>query len=196
MKHILFVMPVILSALVVIKLTLEDSSISLSAPAPSTSTARADVYTCEPKSIEQVKPAFPVREPAYLPEGYRLQVVDIFSYSMPPGADNVVALNYAKYEMCHAIGLGDTKDVIVILVTDVEHQAMSGDVSAKMLIDDPTAYYKGLADSYNSAIPDAAKLIDKPESTIPLVRMIEVNGHAGIAREPMKGYSVFIINDG
>ncbi|MEM2162019.1 MAG: hypothetical protein QXT56_06055 [Candidatus Nitrosocaldus sp.] len=197
MKPIIFVIPVIASALLVMALAIIDSDNSALLPttSPTNVSADANVYGCDPKSLEQVKLNFPVREPTYLPEGYRLQVVDVFSYSMPPGADNVATLYYAKHEMCHGTSRGSSNDVIVMVVSDVEQQANNGDKYAQMVINDPVEYFKREVESYNSVIPDAAKLIDKPESTIPLVRMIEVNGHVGVAREPMKGYSVFIIND-
>jgi hypothetical protein len=35
-------------------------------------------------------------------------------------------------------------------------------------------------------------LIDKPENTI---RIVKINEYIGIAREPMKGYSVYIIKN-
>ncbi|GBC72720.1 hypothetical protein HRbin04_00111 [archaeon HR04] len=198
MKSIAFVIPVIVSALLVIALTIIDGGNSALLPttSPANVSADANVYGCEPESLDDVKLNFPVREPTYLPEGYRLEVVDIFSYSMPPGADNVVTLYYAKHEMCHGIQPDYPGDVIVILVADIEQPAKNGDKFAQMVINDPVEYFKRDIESYNSVIPDAAKLIDKPESVIPLARMIEVNGYVGIAREPMKGYNVFIINDG
>ncbi|MEM4310210.1 MAG: hypothetical protein QXS98_05365 [Candidatus Nitrosocaldus sp.] len=198
MKPIIFVIPVIASALLVMALAIIDSDNSALLPtaSPTNVSADANVYGCDPKSLEQVRLNFPVREPTYLPEGYRLQVVDVFSYSMPPGADNVATLYYAKYEMCHGVQPAYPGDVIVIWVADIKQLAESGDKYAQMVINDPVEYFKREVESYNSVIPDASKLIDKPESTIPLVRMIEVNGHVGSAREPMKGYSVFIINDG
>ncbi|MCS6768796.1 MAG: DUF4367 domain-containing protein [Candidatus Nitrosocaldus sp.] len=188
MRHILFVIPVVISALVVVTLTAE-SDISLPTSS-STVRASADMYRCDPKSLEQVQLEFPVKEPTYLPEGYKLQVVDTTSF---PG---MVALYYAKYEMCHGVSLSNPGDVIVITVGDVQGSAKEGNIHAVNLMNDPVEHFKRDVESYNSVIPDAAKLIDKPESTIPLVRMIEVNGHVGKAREPMKGYNVYIINDG
>lgn len=197
MKSIAFVIPVIVSALLVMALVITDSSNSaLLLPTTSSNVSADNVYGCDPESLDDVKLNFPVREPTYLPEGYRLEVVDIFSYSMPPGADNVVTLYYAKHELCHGIQLGYPRDVIIIIVADVAQPAKDGDKFAQMAINDPVEYFKKDIESYNSVIPDAVKLIDKPESTIPLARMIEVNGHIGSAREPMKGYNVFIINDG
>ncbi len=195
MRSMVFVIPVIVSALLVMALAIIDGSNSVLLPTSTNVSADANLYGCDPKSLDDVKLNFTVREPTYLPEGYRLEVVDALSYSLPP-VYNRVALYYAKYEMCHGVQLGYPKDVIVILVTDLEQAAKNGAKYAQMVINDPVEYFKKDIESYNSVIPDAAKLIDKPESTIPLVRMIEVNGHVGSAREPMKGYNVFIINDG
>jgi hypothetical protein len=60
---------------------------------------------------------------------------------------------------------------------------------------DPLAYFTRSVEEWNSVIPNAAKLIDKPESTIPIVRIVKVNDYIGEAREPSKGYSVYIFND-
>ncbi len=141
--------------------------------------------TCLPTSLDAVKPYFPVKEPRYLPEGYRLQVVDPDSYSYPAGSGNAILLNYAKHPMCIATGMEPKGDVIVIIAFDRSDEPIS----------DPLAHYTKVAESYNSVIPNAAELIDKPESSISVVKIINVNGHVGVAREPSKGYSVYIFHN-
>jgi hypothetical protein len=39
------------------------------------------------------------------------------------------------------------------------------------------------------------RLIDKPVEQIPVQRIVKVNDYIGYAREPSKGYSVYIFND-
>ncbi len=141
--------------------------------------------TCLPTSLGAVKPYFPVKEPRYLPEGYRLQVIDPDSYSLPPGSGNAILLNYAKHPMCTATGMEPKGDVIVIIVFDTSNDPIS----------DPLAYYNKVVESYNSVIPNAAELIDKPESSIAVVKVIKVNDYIGVAREPNKGYSVYIFRN-
>jgi len=189
MNAILFIIPLIISATVVLALINEES------PLLSTTKAKATEYQCEPKSLSEVKLSFPVKEPTYLPEGYRLEVVDPYSFSAAERSEDsdVVALYYSKEPMCHGVptGYGDVIRINVGNIGEKHKYSVYGIDKDK----DTLAYFTKIAEEWNSVIPNAAKLIDKPESTIPIVRIVKVNDYIGIAREPSKGYSVYIFND-
>ena len=189
MNAILFIIPLIISATVVLALINEES------PLLSTTKAKATEYRCEPKSLSEVKLSFPVKEPTYLPEGYRLEVVDPYSFSAAERSEDsdVVALYYSKEPMCHGVptGYGDVIRINVGNIGEKHKYSVYGIDKDK----DTLAYFTKIAEEWNSVIPNAAKLIDKPESTIPIVRIVKVNDYIGEAREPSKGYSVYIFND-
>ncbi len=140
--------------------------------------------------------SFPVKEPTYIPEGYKLEVVDPYSLSLAERSEDSyhVDLYYAKEPMCHGINpSGFTEDVIVIGATNIQAEEVKSSLGS--IDEDPLAYFTNKAEEYNSVIPDAAELLDKPESAIPPVRLIKVNDYFGIAREPMKAYTVVIFHD-
>jgi hypothetical protein len=145
--------------------------------------------------LSEVKLSFPVKEPTYLPEGYRLEVVDPYSFSAAERSEDsdVVVLYYSKEPMCHGVptGYGDVIRINVGNIGEKHKYSVYGIDIDK----DTLAYFTKSAEEWNSVIPNAAKLIDKPESTIPVVRIVKVNDYIGIAREPSKGYSVYIFND-
>jgi len=193
MNAILFIIPLIISATVVLALINEESPLI-----NMVTKAKATEYQCEPKSLSEVKLSFPVKEPTYLPEGYKLEVVDPYSFSAAERSEDsdVVALYYSKEPMCHGVptGYGDVIRIKVVNVVNIREK----DKSSMYGIDidkDPLAYFTRSVEEWNSVIPNAAKLIDKPESTIPIVRIVKVNDYIGEAREPSKGYSVYIFND-
>ncbi len=103
-------------------------------------------------------------------------------------------LYYAKEPMCHGIPPnGFSADVIAINVVNI--QSNEDATTIKDVDKDPLAFYMRKVEEWNSFIPDAAELIDKPESTIPLTKLIKVNDYVGYAREPVKAYTVGIIYD-
>jgi hypothetical protein len=191
MNAILFIIPLIISATVVLALINEES------PLINTVTkAKATEYQCEPKSLSEVKLSFPVKEPTYLPEGYRLEVVDPYSFSVVERSEDSyrVVLFYAKEPMCHGIiPNGFTDDIIAINVVNIQSKEVEstlGDVDK-----DPLAYFMGKVEEYNSVIPDVARLKDKPVSEIPPTKLIKVNDYIGYAREPTQAYTVVIFHD-
>ncbi len=190
MNAILFIIPLIISATVVLALINEESSLI-----NTVTKAKATEYQCEPKSLSEVKLSFPVKEPTYLPEGYRLEVVDPYSFSLAERSEDsdAVALYYSKEPMCHGVptGYGDVIRINVGNIGEKHKYSVYGIDIDK----DPLAYFTRSVEECNSVIPNAAKLIDKPESTIPIVRIVKVNDYIGEAREPSKGYSVYIFND-
>ncbi len=192
MNNLLFIIPVIISAIVVLALINEESSLTSTV----STKAKAKEYDCEPKSLNEVKLSFPVKEPTYIPEGYKLEVVDPYTYSAVENSEDsdVVDLYYSKEPLCRAVPLG-YGDVIFIRVADTQNPLRDGDKRLKEIDKDPLAYFTKRAEEWNMFIPNAAELIDKPESTIPVVRVVNVNDYIGIAREPSKGYSVYIFHD-
>ncbi len=187
---LLFIIPLIISATVVLALINEENQLI------NTTKAKATEYNCDPKSLDEVKLSFPVKEPTYIPEGYRLEVVDPYTFSVVDKSEDsdVVDLYYSKEPMCKAVGFGYGGDIIFIRVSDTQNTSLSGEY-LKEIDKDPLAYFTKSAEEWNSVIPNAAELIDKPESTIPVVRIVKVNDYIGIAREPSKGYSVYIFHD-
>jgi len=194
MNNLLFIIPLIISATVVLALINEENQLISTA----STKAKATEYNCDPKSLDEVKLSFPVKEPTYIPENYKLEVVDPYSFSAAERSEDsdVVVLFYSKEPMCHGVptGYGDVIRIGVANVANIQEK----DKSSTYGIDidkDPLAYFTKSAEEWNSVIPNAAALIDKPESTIPIVRVVKVNDYIGIAREPSKGYSVYIFND-
>ncbi len=188
---LLFIIPVIISATVVLALINEES------PLINVTKAKATEYNCDPKSLSEVKLGFPIKEPTYIPEGYKLEVVDPYSFSAAERSEESdVVLFYSKEPLCHGVptGYGDVIRINVANVASIQKK----DKSSTYGIDidkDTLAYFTKSAEEWNSVIPNAAELIDKPESTIPVVRIVKVNDYIGIAREPNKGYSVYIFHD-
>ncbi len=180
---LLLLIPVIISATVVLALINEESPLF-----NNTTNAKANVYHCDPKSLDEVKLSFPVKEPTYIPEGYKLEVVDPYSLTGVERSEdsNLVLLFYSKEPLCTSVYSG-YGDVIRIAVANRN----SDDKDSLDLDKDPLAYFTSEAERKNSYIPGAAELIDKPESSIPVVKVIKVNDYLGIAREPSKGYSVY-----
>lgn len=121
-------------------------------------------------------------------------MVDPYSFSLAERSEDshIVVLYYSKQPMCHGVATGQG-DVIEIRVANM--RVIDSKKEYGVDIDNDTLAFFTEAESYNSVIPDAAKLIGRPENTIPIVRIVKVNEYIGIAREPMKGYSIYIIND-
>ncbi len=194
MNNLLFIIPLIISVTVVLALINEENQLISTA----STKAKATEYHCDPKSLSDVKLSFPVKEPAYIPEGYKLEVVDPYSFSAAERSEesDVVVLFYSKEPLCHGVptGYGDVIRIGVANVASIQKK----DKSSTYGIDidkDTLAYFTKSAEEWNSVIPNAAELIDKSESTIPVVRIVKVNDYIGIAREPSKGYSVYIFHD-
>jgi len=189
-----FMIPVIVSATVVLAL------INWESPLISTTKAKATEYRCSPKSLSEVKLDFPVKEPTYIPEGYRLEVVDPYSFSLAERSEDShrVVLYYSKEPMCHGIiPNGFSDDVIAINVVSIQSKETSSTI--KDVDMDPLAFYTKEIEEYNSVIAEVAKSLDKPVSAIPPVspvQLIKVNDYIGIAREPTQAYTIGIMVDG
>ncbi len=175
MKDIYLIIPLIVSALSITSLAIISESSNI------------NTNQCSANSLEEIEPKFPVKEPKYLPEGYKLRVVDDRSWD-PLNPGRIIVMNYDIEDLCHAKLFGILGSTIAIAAIDINHPESSK-------IENPMEYFSKTAESYNAMIPETASLIEKPEDSMNKVKIIKINSYIGIAREPSsKGYNVYIID--
>jgi uncharacterized protein (UPF0333 family) len=139
MNNLILIIPLIIIVSIVLVLINEEHQFI-----KTSNNVKASVYNCEPKSLDEVKLSFPVKEPTYIPEGYKLEVVDPYSFTtsleITAEASNRVVLYYSKEPMCHGVAFG-RGDVIFVSISNMQDEYIKFNLPEGIDIDKDTLAY-------------------------------------------------------